>query len=196
MVGGIDTRWLYVGIVLLVVAQRLVELRLSRRHERALRRQGAVEAGAAHYPWMVALHTAFLVGAPLEVWLLERPFLPWLATVTAILLAAATALRYWTIRTLGERWTTRVICLPGGAIETGGPYRYLRHPNYAAVMAETLALPLLHSAWITALVFGVLNAILLGVRIRVEEALLATHTGYLEAFTGEATDGGTARPAR
>lgn len=196
MVGGIDSRWLYLGILLLVVVQRLVELRRSRRNERALRRRGAVEAGASHYPWMVALHTAFLVSAPLEVWLLERPFLPWLATPMAILLAAATALRYWTIRTLGERWTTRVICLPGGDIETSGPYRYLRHPNYAAVMTEIIALPLLHSAWITALVFTVLNALLLAVRIRVEEAALAAHTGYSEAFPREAAGDQRERPAR
>lgn len=195
MVDGVDTRWLFAGIVVLVVVQRLVELRLSRRNERALRRRGAIEAGASHYPWMVVLHAAFLISAPLEVWFLERPFHPWLGFPMGILLAGATALRYWTIRSLGERWTTRVICLPGGLIETGGPYRYLRHPNYAAVMIETLALPLLHTAWITALVFGLLNALLLGRRIRVEEELLAAHTEYSEVFAREAASGGPGAPS-
>lgn len=182
MVAGNGSRWLFLGVVLLVVAQRLVELGLSRRNELRLRRRGAIEAGRSHYPWMVALHAAFLISAPLEVWLLDRPLHPWLAGTMGTLLVAATTLRYWTIRTLGERWTTRVLCLPGGAIESGGPYRYMRHPNYAAVMTETVALPLIHTAWITALVFGVLNAILLVVRIRVEESILTTHTGYSRIF--------------
>lgn len=182
MVAGLDSRWLFTAVVLLVIAQRLAELRLSRLNEKRLRRRGAFEVGSSHYPWMVALHTAFLISAPLEVWLLDRPFYFWLGASMALLLLTATALRYWTIRTLGEFWTTRVICLPGGDVVTDGPYRYVRHPNYLAVMIETVALPLLHTAWLTALVFGVLNAVLLSVRISVEEAALTAHTGYREAF--------------
>ncbi|MDX1644576.1 MAG: isoprenylcysteine carboxylmethyltransferase family protein [Thermoanaerobaculia bacterium] len=190
MVGGVASRWAFTAVVVLVVVQRLAELRLSRRNEERLRRRGAIEAGAGHYPWMVALHTAFLLSAPLEVWLLDRPFVPWLAGAMAVLLVAATALRYWTIRTLGERWTTRIVCLPGGAVETGGPFRYLRHPNYLAVTIEMLALPLLHTAWLTAGVFGLANGVLLVVRMRAEEAALMSHTAYREAFAEGPRRGG------
>ena len=182
----LDSRWLFTAVVTAVVVQRLFELRLSTRHEKALRARGAVEAGAGHYPWMVALHTGFLIAAPLEVWLLGRPLVPWLTVCAAAALVAATALRYWTIRTLGERWTTRVLCLPGSTPVVDGPFRLVRHPNYLAVLVETLALPLLHTAWLTAIVFGCLNALLLRTRIRVEEAALRAHTGYGEAFPSSA----------
>jgi methyltransferase len=188
--GGLDSRWLFVAVVGAVAVQRLAELRLSARHELALRRRGAVEAGAGHYPWMVALHTGLLVSAPLEVWLLRRPLVLALAAASAVALVAATALRYWTIRTLGERWTTRVLYLPGAEAVAGGPYRWLRHPNYVAVRLEMLALPLLHTAWVTALVFGLANALLLRVRIRVEEGALQENTRWGEALGGEGRPAG------
>ena len=178
----LDSRALFVAVVVVVALQRLLELRLSRRNERRLRARGGVEAGALHYPWMVALHVGLLVLGPVEVWLLGRPFLPALSAVMAILLAAATAMRYWTIRALGGRWTTRVIYLPDSVPVTDGPFRLLRHPNYLAVMVETVALPLLHTGWITAVVFGTLNALLLKRRIRLEEGALREHTKYSEAF--------------
>lgn len=184
--GELESRWLFCAVVAAVAVQRLVELRVSARHERRLRARGAVEAGAGHYPWMVALHTGLLIAAPLEVWLLGRPLLAALALVSAVALAAATGLRYWTIRTLGERWTTRVLYLPGSEAIGGGPFRLLRHPNYLAVMVETVALPLLHTAWLTAAVFGALNALLLRQRIRVEEGVLRRHTRYAEVFSRRA----------
>ena len=180
--GELDSHWLFGVVIAAVVLQRLLELRVSARHEKVLRQRGAVEAGASHYPWMVALHTGLLVAAPLEVWLLDRPLLPLLAATAGVGLVGATLLRYWTIRTLGERWTTRVLYLPGSEAVSQGPFRFLRHPNYLAVMVETIALPLLHTAWLTALVFGTLNAFLLRERIRVEEGALRDHTRYGEAF--------------
>lgn len=178
----LDSRWIFVGVVAAVALQRLLELRRSARNERDLRQRGGLEAGASHYPWMVALHTGLLVSAPLEVWILERPLLPVLSSVMAVALLGATVLRYWTMRTLGERWTTRVIYLPGTEAVTGGPFRWVRHPNYLAVMVETLALPMLHTAWLSAAVFTALNAVLLRKRIRVEEAALREHTNYASAF--------------
>lgn len=169
---GLDSRLLYTGLVLLVALQRLAELALSRRHERRLRARGAVEVGAGHYPWMVALHAAFLASCLAEVWWLDRPFVPALAAIAVAVLVAATGLRVWTLRTLGERWTTRVLVLPGAALVTGGPYRFLRHPNYLAVVLEVAALPLVHTAWATALVFSAANALLLRRRIGVEERAL------------------------
>jgi methyltransferase len=121
---------------------------------------------------MVALHAAFLAACPLEVWLLRRPFPGLLGPIMAMLLVAATLLRYWAIATLGERWTTRVICLRGAPPETGGPYRWMRHPNYSAVVVEMAALPLLHGAWLTAVFFSGANLLLLRRRIAVEEEAL------------------------
>jgi methyltransferase len=104
----------------------------------------------------------------------DRPFLPWLGWPMLAVLVAAHGLRWWCIRTLGNQWTTRVIVVPGLALKGGGPYRWLRHPNYVAVVAEGIALPLVHTCWITAALFTLANLALLRVRIRVEEAALAT----------------------
>ncbi len=169
------TRWLYLGLVLMIVAQRLAELRLAERNTRLARAAGAIESGRGHYPWMVALHTLFPISCVAEVWLLERPFVPPLAGAMLLLLGAATALRYWAITTLGERWTTRVLVRPGVPLVTGGPYRWLRHPNYLAVVIEIAALPLVHAAWLTAVVFSAANAAVLAVRVRAENRALGQH---------------------
>ena len=168
----LDSRVLYTLLIAAVAVERLVELVISRRHEKALRARGAVEAGAGHYPVMVAIHAALLLAAPAEVWLLDRPFLPWLGWPMLALVAATMALRYWVIATLGERWATRVLVLPGAPLVAGGPYRFLRHPNYLAVAVEVVALPLVHTAWLTALVCGVANGAILAWRIRIEDAAL------------------------
>lgn len=194
---GVDTRLLYTALIALVVVQRLWELAVSKRNERALRAEGAIEAGAGHFPVMVALHTAFLASCVAEVWLWGRPLLPALALVALASLLAASALRIWAIRTLAGRWTTRVLCLPGARPVTRGPYRLLRHPNYLAVILEMAALPLVHTAWATALVFSLANAALLRHRIRCEEeALQATgryrdHLGDRPRFVPRGADGGS-----
>jgi len=168
---------LFTLLVGAVAVQRLAELGLSARHVRLARARGGVEVGAGHYPWMVLLHSVFLASCLLEVWLLGRPPLPVLAGAALLVMLVATILRYWAITTLGERWTTRVICFPSLPRVTSGPYRWLRHPNYLAVGLEVIALPLVHSAWITAVVFSLANAALLRIRIRVEEAALASYCG-------------------
>jgi methyltransferase len=164
-------RW-YVVLVLLVVAIRFVELGVAKRNLAWARSRGGVETGAGHYPAMVALHAALLGGCLVEVLAADRPFLPWLGWPMLAVLVAAHALRWWCIRTLGSQWNTRVVRVPGMPLVTGGPYRWLRHPNYVAVVAEGVALPLVHTAWVTALAFTVLNAVLLRVRLRVEEEAL------------------------
>ncbi len=178
----IDTRLLYTLLVLLVSLGRLIELRIAGRNRRALMARGGVEVAPGHYRWMVLLHSTFLVCCPLEVWLLGRPFLPALGIPMLLLVVLATGLRYWVISTLDGRWTTRIIVLPGSSPITGGPYKFLRHPNYLAVITEILALPLVHTAWLTAIVFSVLNGFLLRVRIRAEEAALARMTDYGTVF--------------
>ncbi|HEX4953783.1 MAG TPA: isoprenylcysteine carboxylmethyltransferase family protein [Thermoanaerobaculia bacterium] len=180
--GGIDTRILFTALIVLVALQRLAELAVSKRNTARLLARGAREAGASHYPSMVALHTAFLIAAPLEVWLLSRPFVPALAALALALSLAAGVLRTWVIRTLAGRWTTRVIVLPGAEPVTSGPYRFLRHPNYLAVVTEIAALPLIHTAWLTALLASLGNALILRERIHVEEAALSETSNYREAF--------------
>jgi methyltransferase len=157
-----------------VALERLAELVVSRRNAAWSTARGGTEWGRGHYPVMVVLHTGLLAGALAEVWLGHRPFLPALGWTALALVLASQALRWWCIATLGHRWNTRVIVVPGLPPVTAGPYRWLRHPNYVAVVVEGIALPLVHTAWLTALVFTACNAVLLAVRIRVEDAALAT----------------------
>ncbi|MEV8444229.1 isoprenylcysteine carboxyl methyltransferase family protein [Streptomyces parvus] len=164
----------YTVLVLAVAAERLAELVVARRNTRWSLARGGVESGREHYPAMVALHTALLAGCLAEVHLADRPFPPVLGWVMVAAVVAAQALRWWCIRALGPRWNTRVIVVPGLPRVTGGPYRWLSHPNYVAVAAEGLALPLVHGAWVTALVFTALNAALMVVRIRCEDGALAS----------------------
>jgi len=161
-------------LVVLVGLERVAELVVSTRNAAWSKQQGGVETGLGHYPFMVVLHTGLLVGALVEAWT-RRPDVPGaLAWTMLLVVVLSQALRWWCIGTLGRRWNTRVIVVPGMPPVTRGPYRWLRHPNYVAVVAEGVALPLVHSAWITSLVFTVLNAGLLTVRIRAEDAALAT----------------------
>ncbi|MEV5243116.1 isoprenylcysteine carboxyl methyltransferase family protein [Streptomyces cinnamoneus] len=175
----------YVMLVLAVAAERAAELVVALRNARWSRARGGVESGGGHYPPMVALHTGLLAGCLLEAGLGERPFLPALGWPMLGVLLCAQVLRWWCVHTLGRQWNTRVIVVPGLPLVTGGPYRWLRHPNYVAVVAEGLALPLVRTAWVTALVFTGLNAALLAVRVRCEEAALDA-----------ARAGGPAVPAR
>ena len=163
----------YTALVVLVALIRLGELSVAQRNLRWARERGGVETGVGHYPVMVALHTALLVGCVVEVWAADRPFLPWLGWPMLALLVGAHALRWWCIRTLGPQWNTRVVRVPDMPLVTGGPYRWFNHPNYVAVVVEGFALPLVHTAWITAVAFTVLNALLLRVRLRVETQALA-----------------------
>jgi len=161
-------------LVLLVGLERLAELVVSKRNAAWSLERGGRETGQGHYPVMVVLHTGLLVGALVEAWT-RRPDVPgWLAWSMLVLVVASQALRWWCIATLGRRWNTRVIVVPGLAPVTSGPYRLTSHPNYVAVVVEGVALPLVHAAWVTALVFTVANAALLTVRLRVENAALAT----------------------
>lgn len=163
---------LYTGLIGLVGLERLLELRLSVRNAAWAFARGGQEYGLPHYRFMTVFHTAFLVACVAEPWLLSRPFVsPW-GFVALGLVLVAQGLRYWAITTLGPRWNTRVIVLPEAEPVTGGPYRFFRHPNYVAVVLELLVLPLVHGAWLTAIVFTVGNALLLRVRIKVEEEAL------------------------
>ncbi|HEX3002575.1 MAG TPA: isoprenylcysteine carboxylmethyltransferase family protein [Angustibacter sp.] len=162
----------YVGLVVLVGLERVAELVVSKRNAAWSLAHGGREHGAGHYPAMVVLHTALLVGAVVEVVAADRPFLSWLGWPMLAVVVAAQGLRWWCITTLGHQWNTRVIVVPGLDLVQRGPYRWVPHPNYVAVVAEGVALPLVHTASVTALAFTVLNAALLRVRIRTEDAAL------------------------
>jgi len=163
----------YTLLIVAVGLERLAELVVSTRNARWSLERGGVETGQGHYPVMVVLHTGLLLGCLAEVWLRQPPFLPVLGFTMLALVVASQALRWWCIATLGRQWNTRVIVVPGLPRVTGGPYRFFTHPNYVAVVVEGFALPLVHTAWITALVFSVCNAVLLTVRIRSENRALA-----------------------
>jgi methyltransferase len=155
-------------VLALVTLQRLGELVLASRNTRALRARGAVEVGAGHYPFIVALHAAWLAGLWVLGW--DRPVnLAWLGVFIVLQL-----LRVWVIASLGRRWTTRIIMLPGEALVRRGPYRFVSHPNYMVVAAEIAALPLTFGLGVYALVFSLLNAAVLYVRIHAENRALAS----------------------
>ena len=162
-------------VIAAVALERLAELVVAKRHARWAFERGGVELGRGHYPPMVVLHTALLLACVAEAHLADRPFLPALGWTALALAVASQALRWWCIATLGPQWNTRVIVVPGAPLVSRGPYRWLSHPNYVAVVVEGLALPLVHTAWVTALAFTVLNAVLLlGFRIPTEERALDT----------------------
>jgi len=160
----------YLGFVLVVAAERIAELVVSLRNARWSFAHGGVEYGRAHYPFMVALHTGLLAACMVEA--LHRPFIPVLGWTMVVVVLLSQMLRWWCISVLGHQWNTRVIVVPGFRLVARGPYRWIRHPNYVAVVAEGIALPLVHTAWVTALVFTLLNIPLLAVRIRSEDAAL------------------------
>ncbi|MEV5829000.1 isoprenylcysteine carboxylmethyltransferase family protein [Spirillospora sp. NPDC052242] len=158
----------------LVALERLAELVVARRNLAWARSLGGVEHGRGHYPGIVAVQAGLLAGALLEVWLLGRPFVPALGWPMLAVAVLAQGLRWWCIATLGRRWNTRVVIVPGLPLVARGPYRLMPHPNYAAVVAEGVALPLVHTAWLTATLFTVVNLGLLRTRVRVENAALRT----------------------
>jgi methyltransferase len=163
----------YTLLVLAVAAERVVELVVARRNAAWTLARAGVEHGRGHYPVMVALHTALLAGCLIEVAIGDRRFVPALGWSMLGIVVLAQALRWWCIRTLGPYWNTRVIVVPGARLVRAGPYRFARHPNYVAVVAEIAALPLVHSAWLTAIVLTAANAVLMGVRVRCENTALA-----------------------
>ncbi len=165
---------LYVALVLLTGAERIVEVVVSNRHATWSFAHGGREYGRAHYPFMAVLHTGLLLACIAEVVLGDRPFIPALGWPMLVIALACQAGRYWCIRLLGRQWNTRVIVVPGAGRVRRGPYRVLSHPNYVIVAVEGIALPLVHTAWITAIAFTVLNAVLLlGFRIPTERRALA-----------------------
>jgi methyltransferase len=173
-------RLLFVCFVAALGVQRLFELRLSRQNEQRILRSGGREHAPETYHWIVALHASWLAAMLLEVFARKPKFRPRLAALALGLFAAGQGLRLVAIRTLGWRWSTRIMTVPGKAPVQHGIYRRIRHPNYLGVELEILAAPLVHSAWLTSALFGTANLLLLRDRIRREERALAEDNGYWE----------------
>ena len=178
------TRLLFLGFVALLGVQRLFELRLSRRNEKRILASGGREHAPETYRWVVTLHTAWFAAMLLEVFALRPKFHPRVAALALGLFAAGQALRLTAIRTLGWRWSTRVMTVPGEAPVQRGIYRHIRHPNYLGVVLEIFTAPAVHSAYLTSALFGTANLLLLRDRIRREEQALDEDNGYRAAFGG------------
>jgi methyltransferase len=176
------SEWIFAAILAALAVQRLAEVRLSKHNEARLLAQGGREHAAGHFRVMQALHMLWFAAALFEVLVLRRPFIPVLFAAALALLLAGQFLRYAAIRTLGPRWTVRVLTLPGAAPVDKGIYRYIRHPNYVGVILELAAVPLLHTAYLTAILFSAANAILMVVRIRAEERALQESSAYDDVF--------------
>lgn len=162
----------YYMFIALIGVERLAELVVSRRNAKWSLAQGGREFGRGHYPAMVTMHALLLVSCVVEVATSHRPFLPWLGWPMVLVVVASTAVRWWCVSVLGRHWNPRLIVIAGVPLVRRGPYRWLHHPNYTAVAAEVAALPLVHSAWATAIAFSIANAAVLTVRIRAENLAL------------------------
>ena len=161
--------YLLVGFVIL---QRLLEVAYARSNERLMKQQGAIEAGAGHYKWIVLLHVLFFLSLIVEVEMWEPSYgRGWLVFLAVFIVAQI--LRVWALASLGRFWNTKILVLPGATKVKSGPYRWIPHPNYIVVAMEIAALPLIFGAWRTAIVFSIANALLLLlVRIPAEEKAL------------------------
>lgn len=170
---------IYYLFIVAVGVERALELVVARRHTRWSIANGGREFGRGHYPVMVTMHTLLLVSCVVEVSVAHRPFIPWLGWTMVAVVVASTVVRWWCVSVLGNHWNPRLIVIPGAPLVRRGPYRWVHHPNYIAVAAEVAALPLIHSAWVTAIVFTIANALVLTVRIRAENMAL----GYQNVVT-------------
>jgi methyltransferase len=175
----------FLALLLAVALLRLFELRVSRRHQEELIARGATKVNKPQFRWVVLVHSLVLIGAALEVVLLRRPFFPLLAALMFAIFLASNAVRLWVVRTMGQHWNVQVMDSTRLGVVTSGPFRFVRHPNYAAVFAEMFSLPLIHTAWITAVVASVAYAGAISQRISVEESVLFANPDYRAAMAGK-----------
>jgi methyltransferase len=178
----LTTKVIFLGIITSILLQRVLEMRLSQGNEARIIAQGGREHAPEHFWVMKLLHASWIFAMGIEVFWLDRPFIPGLAVVGFIGLLVGQSLRYAAILTLGNRWTVRVMTLPNAPAVNQGIYRYVRHPNYLGVILEIAAVPLIHTAYITSIFFTLANALLLLTRIRSEERALSEENNYSQVF--------------
>ncbi len=172
-----DTKLAFLALMAFVAVERLVEMFVSRRNEAWSMARGGVEAPGDRFGRMVAMHTSFLFAAPAEVFLFDRAFVPSVGWASLAVVVGTMTLRYWVISTLGPRWNTKVIYVPGLPRVANGPFAWFPHPNYVAVVLEIFALPMVHNAWLTAILFSAANAVVLADRISLEERFIRENAG-------------------
>ena len=177
------TKFIFIGIVAVVILQRLLELRLSKHNAAYILTQGGREHNDNFLGVVKVLQVSWWIAMILEVWYLKRPFIPVLAGGALLATLAGQVLRYLSMRSLGQRWTLPIITLPHQPVVDSGIYSYLRHPNWLGVILEIGALPLIHSAYLTAIFFSIANALLMSKRIEAEERALSEDTNYAYAFS-------------
>jgi methyltransferase len=175
----------FLALLLAVGVLRILELGVSNRHQQKMIAGGATKVNEPHFHWIVFLHTAVLIAAALEVILLRRAFIPILAAVMLALFLAGNAVRLWVVRTMGKHWNVQVMNSMELGVVTSGPFRFVRHPNYAAVFVEMFSLPLIHTAWITALLGCVGFVATIYQRITLEESVLLANPAYRTAMAGK-----------
>lgn len=176
---------LFLALLVLVGVGRLLEMRLSRRHQRMLSAKGFPREAERGFSVMVAVHTAVLVGAAVEVLVTPRHVVPELAAAAGVAFLLANVLRWWVIHTMAEHWNVQVVNALSLGVVTTGPFRWVRHPNYVAVFVELLALPLIHSAYLTALLGAVAHVFILFRRITFEETFLLGNAAYVTTMGGK-----------
>jgi methyltransferase len=174
--------YLYLALLAAVGLLRLVELRISRRHQERMLAAGAARVPEPHFKWIVVVHTGVLFGAALEVILLKRPFIPLLAATMFALFLASNLVRLWVVRTLGDLWNVQIMDSTRIGVVTTGPFRFVRHPNYTGVILEMISLPLIHTAWITAILTSLAHSFALAMRLRAEESVLMANPEYRAAM--------------
>ncbi|WP_207634127.1 isoprenylcysteine carboxyl methyltransferase family protein [Halalkalibacter urbisdiaboli] len=167
----------------IVMIQRLVELKIANRNAKWIKGQGGYEVGREHYKYIVGIHLLFFISLLTEIYVMKLSLSLWSLVPLFVFLLAQIG-RVWALASLGKYWNTRIMILPGAKVVAKGPYRYMKHPNYVIVATEIVALPLMFQAYLTAIIFTFLNAIILTVRVRAEEEALEALTNYKEAFSG------------
>jgi methyltransferase len=176
---------IYLALLVIVGLGRLGELAISRRHQKQMALRGIAKRADPGFRWMVAFHAAVLAGAAVEVVALRRPFFPVLGLMMALLFVMATGLRWWVIGVMGEHWNVEVMASGAMGVVTGGPYRFVRHPNYLAVFVEMAALPLIHTAWVTSFAAMIGNIFVLRHRLGIEEPILNAEPAYRTAMASK-----------
>ena len=176
---------LYLGLLVVVALLRFYELHISKHHQQLMVSEGASKVSEPRFRWMVVVHTFVLVGSAVEVVFLHRPFYPIFGGICFVIFLAANAVRWWVITTLGNHWNVQVMNSTSLGVITTGPFRYVRHPNYAAVFVEMLVLPLIHTAWITAIAGTLAHILVLSQRLTTEERVLFSDAKYRAAMAGK-----------
>jgi len=175
----------FLGLLLAVALLRILELRVSHHHRQQMLVQGATKVNEPQFRWVVVVHTAVLIGAALEVIFLHRPFLPVLGFPMLVIFLSSNLVRLWVVRTMGTHWNVQVMNSTNLGVVTSGPFRFVRHPNYTAVFLEMFSLPLIHTAWITAILGCVGYAAAISHRIAVEESVLLANPAYRTSMAGK-----------